>query len=96
MTTTNYALYFAQPLCGVCEQLAPQLEELFARRYPLLTFEQIVMREQVERSASHQVFVAPALLVFFDGKEMLRFARHFSLYEVEQSLDRLYQLYYDA
>jgi hypothetical protein len=45
-----------------------------------------------EIAAQHSVFVEPTILVFFDGRETIRKSRHFSIDELEMSIERPYSI----
>jgi hypothetical protein len=53
----------------------------------------VVSREHVPQLAAQLgVFVFPALIVWFAGKETSRFVRHFSLGSVAEAIERPYGL----
>lgn len=88
----HYARYFTSPGCGVCHSLKPQLAALFARKFPELNWEVVDVAESPDKAASYQVFTVPVLVIEVDGKPFLRFVRNFSLHEVEEKVERLYNL----
>lgn len=86
------ALYFSSINCGVCVALKPKIEQLLIKEYPLMVFQEIKSNESPEIAAYFRVFSAPTLLVFFDGKEFLRNVRNMSIIELEQKLNRPYNM----
>ncbi|MFY0672919.1 MAG: thioredoxin family protein [Bacteroidia bacterium] len=90
----NKVLYFRSPGCGVCVDLKPKVKQLINTRFSKLEFELVDISTTPEIASKHTVFTAPTVLVFFDGKETLRFARHMSIGEIEEKVGRLYELYF--
>lgn len=90
----NKVLYFTSPGCGVCVDLLPKVEHLVQEEFPKMQFERIDISESPKAAADHQVFAAPTVLVFFEGKETHRFVRNLALPDFESKLRRLYALYF--
>lgn len=90
------ALYFSAPGCGVCSVLKPRLQALFAGRFPQLEWLEVDSAARPELAAQAQVFTIPTLVVYLDGREALRRARHFSPAEVEEALERPYGFLFDT
>lgn len=83
-------VYFAGKTCGVCQVIRPQVETLATSlSIPLRIFD---VESKPAISAQHRVFSLPTLLIFTDGREAKRFARHFHMSEVEQTIRRLHRL----
>lgn len=82
-------LYFSNKACGVCVVLYPKLEELIRFEYPFASIEYIDATANQELCGTHSVFTVPTLLLFEDGKETMRWCRHFSLDQIAQKLDRI-------
>lgn len=88
-------LYFAGADCGVCKVMEPKLRALLAARFPRIAFGRIATEQAMELAAQLSVFALPTLLVFFDGRESLRYARNFSLAEVARDIERPYGLFFE-
>ncbi|MCL3781622.1 thioredoxin [Prolixibacteraceae bacterium JC049] len=82
-------LYFSTPKCSVCHVLYPQLEQLISTNYSQFKLKHIDATQQPQLAAQNQVFTAPVLIIFIDNKEQQRFARHFSIQQVDAYLHRL-------
>lgn len=88
----NKAIYFKGENCGVCAALLPKIEAHFLENYPLLKFEIIPVETSPKIAAQFNVFTIPVLIILFDNKEHFRFVRNFSAIEIDQKLNRTYQL----
>lgn len=86
------AFYVSTENCNVCIPLRVKVENFFTSNYPQVNL--IMMRsERYPRwSAEHSVFSAPMLIIFADGKEVMRFGRNISFQELAEKLDRLIEL----
>jgi len=80
-------LYLSRDDCGVCSALRPKVEELLTR-YPGVKSWFIDLDEFPLAAGRYTVFTVPAVLVFVRGKETVRFARYFSIDELDDSLRR--------
>lgn len=89
---TAVAVYFSAPNCGVCHALRPKVEELFSDKFPATRFIHIEVDKSPGVSADYGVFSAPTLLVFFEGKEFLRKVRLMGIQELQEKIERPYQM----
>lgn len=87
-------VWFTQPDCGVCTVLWPRVRELVRDEFPRLRLARVDSRATPDVAARCAVFTVPTLLLFFDGRESLRLARHFGLDELRRGLERPYGLYH--
>lgn len=83
-------LYITMPNCSVCQGLQPQMEELFAN-YPQIKTRTIDASEVTEIAGKFNVFTAPVLLLFVEGKEYIREARIVHTDAFEKKVARVYQ-----
>jgi thioredoxin 1 len=88
------ALYFAGADCGVCQVLEPRVRDLLRESFPRIAFGRVATEQATELAAQQGVFAVPTLLIFFDGRESFRYARNFSLGEVERDLARPYNMFF--
>lgn len=84
--------YFSTEVCNVCKVLKPKVEELITKKFPNIKLTYIKSDVLPEVAAQNQVFTAPTLLVFFDGREYIRKSRNIGLSELEKEIDRLYSM----
>ena len=88
-------VYFAGADCGVCQVLEPKVRTLLAESFPRIVFGRVATEQATELAAQLSVFAVPTLLVFFDGRESFRYARNFSLGEVERDVARPYAMFFE-
>lgn len=84
-------LVFTTPDCGVCNALKPKVAEL-AERYPRLAVRYVDVEESPEAAGQYGVFVVPVFLLFVQGRETVRLARHFGMHELEGPVARYAEL----
>nr|WP_297789401.1 thioredoxin domain-containing protein [uncultured Allomuricauda sp.] len=82
-------IYFTGKNCGVCKVLKPKLLEAVQENYPKVNIRVVDVEEEVEFTGQSMVFTLPVVIIKADNKEMYRFARSFSVYEVLDKLKRL-------
>lgn len=87
-----FLAYFSSKACSVCHVLKPKVEELIQQKFPKIKFAAVNVDEKADIAAQYQVFTAPTLLVFFDGREYIRKSRNIGLSELEQEIERLYAM----
>lgn len=91
-TEAAVGVYFSSPNCGVCHALKPKVEELFSNEFPAIKFVHIEIDKSPGISGEYGVFSAPTLLVFFEGKEFLRKVRLMGIQELQEKIERPYNL----
>ena len=88
----SFVLYVTDDMCNVGESVAPKLEKLIAEQFPKLAIYQTYISQTPELASQLSVFVAPTILVYFEEKLYIQKSRAFSLNELEQEIDRYYQM----
>ena len=86
--------YFSTKSCSVGEALQPKVAALIQEKYPKIKLFDIDLNFSPKTSAHYNAFVEPTILVFFDGKEFIRKSRNFSIFELEEAIERPYKLIY--
>ncbi|MDH5785644.1 MAG: thioredoxin family protein [Chromatiales bacterium] len=89
------ALYFAGANCGVCQVLEPKVRSLLSESFPRVAFARVATEQATELAAQQSVFAVPTLLLFFDGRESFRYARNFSVGEIERDITRPYSMMFE-
>lgn len=84
-------LYFGSNSCSVCNVMKPKVQELL-RDYPKIIGYQVDVEKSLEISAAYSVFTIPAILVYAEGKEIIREARHISMQDLDSKIDRFYNM----
>ena len=81
-------LYISRPNCSVCHGLLPQVEELL-KQFPSIVTIHADADEIPEIAGEYSIFTVPVVLVFVDGKEMVRKARFVPIGELEEQLSKI-------
>lgn len=81
-------VYISQPACSVCHGLKPQIEELL-ETYPEVKAMHLDATEIPEVSGAFQVFTVPVVLVYSEGRELIREARFVPVGELDYQLNKL-------
>ena len=84
--------YFSTDVCNVCKVLKPKVEELIQREFPEIKLAYIKSDLLPEVAAQNQVFAAPTILIFFDGREYIRKSRNIGVGELQNEIARPYSM----
>lgn len=87
-------LYISRPNCGVCQALLPKVETLL-EDFPEIRAAYINADYVEEIAGRLSIFTVPVLLLFVDGKEVLREARFVHLDQLQDKLEKIYSLTVD-
>lgn len=83
-------LYITMPNCSVCHGLLPQIEAMF-EQYPNIVTRTIDASEVQEIAGRLQIFTAPVLILFVEGKEYLREARFVQTAKLDEQIAKVYE-----
>lgn len=78
--------------CGVCHAVLPQVREMLTA-YPEVKVIKVDADKVPAVAGAFSVFTVPALLLFVEGKEMVRKARFVVMSELEQQIAQLVENY---
>lgn len=84
-------LYVSRTNCGVCHVILPQLKELL-KEFPLIQLGHINADEVEEIAGKLSIFTVPALLLFVDGKEIIREARFVQIQSLHERISKVYNM----
>lgn len=84
--------YFSTDACNVCKVLKPKVEELIQKEFPKVKLAYVKSDVLPDVAGQHQVFAAPTILVFFDGREFIRKSRNIGIDELRREIGRPYSL----
>lgn len=84
-TKKPFILYFWSEDCGVCNSMGITLEE--TKENIDIPIYKINIKEDNKISAQNLVFTVPTILVFYDGKEVLRESRYIDFNNVKKVLE---------
>jgi thioredoxin-like negative regulator of GroEL len=85
-------LYFYNDDCPPCLSLRPKVEKMIEESFPRMKLYFANSKQYPEIPASYSVFANPTLITFFDGKETKRFSKYVSIPELEQAIERYYEM----
>ncbi len=85
-------VFFSDASCNVGDALSPKLQNLLDEKYPLVDFLEINVEMIPEARGEFNIFVIPSVLVYFDGRETIRMARHVNVSELDRQMERIYNL----
>jgi len=86
-------IYFGSDTCSVCVDMKPKVEKIL-ERYPKIKAVEVEIDKSVKLSTNYNIFTIPAILLFIDGKESIREARHISMEDLGQKINRYYNLFF--
>lgn len=89
---TALLAYFSTDICSVCKVLKPKVEELITAKFSQIKLAYIKSDKLPEVAAQNQVFAAPTLLIFFEGREYIRKSRNIGIGELEREIERPYSM----
>ena len=84
--------YFSTENCNICKVLKPKIAELIQTEFPKIKLIYIKSDILPEVAAQNQVFAAPTILVFFEGKEYIRKSRNIGISELQKEIERPYSM----
>lgn len=84
--------YLSTPQCNVCKVLKPKVIELLKSDFPEIKFIYIDLNESKEIAGQLSVFAVPTILIYFDGKEIIRASRNISIEQLSEQIERYYKL----
>ncbi len=85
-------VFFSDESCNVGDALSPKLQALLKEHFPEMRFLEINVQMIPAARGYFNIFVIPSVLVYFDGRETLRYARHINVSQMAPEIDRVYDL----
>lgn len=84
-------LYISKTNCSVCHALLPKVKEII-ENYPKIQSAYINIDDIPSLAGHLSIFTAPVLILYVDGKEILREARFVHLDEFQKKVEKIYML----
>lgn len=84
--------YLSTNTCCACKVLKPKIEELI-KKYPNAKIIEVQAQKSVDIVAQLSMFMFPSIILYIDGKEVLREAKYISVVELEKIIDRYFNIY---
>jgi thioredoxin 1 len=88
-------LYFSNDSCSVCKVLRPKVAELLRDQFPLMASHYVDTEKSPVIPGQFGVFTIPTILIFFEGREQVRYSRNISMHQLEDALSRPYNLLFE-
>ncbi len=85
-------LYFSNMQCSVCNSLRVKVNDYFNETDRYIKIIEIPVEEFQEIAARFMIFSTPVIILYILGKESIRMAGNFSLYELDEKIKRLKDL----
>lgn len=86
-------IYFSTNTCSACSALKPKVKELVKDYEKMMKMIEIKADESIQIASQLNIFMLPAILLYIDGKEVLRESKYISIMELKEKLNRYYNLY---
>lgn len=84
-------LYFTGLDCGACEAIKFKVDNI-VKDYDKIFAMELSGEEHLDIAAHFNVFSLPLLILYTEGKEVLRYGRSIDLLDFEKTIDRYYSL----
>lgn len=84
-------IYLSRPACGVCTAIKPKLLKVL-NQFPEIQSAYINMDKIPESAGQFSIFTIPGILLYIDGKEMIREARYIAMDDIESRIKRYYEM----
>lgn len=91
---TMNLLYFGNTTCGVCVDLKPKIKDML-EKYPQIEFMEVDVNQSVKLAADFSIFTIPVVIVYAEGKEVIREARYLSVADIDSRIERYYSMLFD-
>ncbi|MBR0600291.1 thioredoxin family protein [Sinanaerobacter chloroacetimidivorans] len=84
-------LYFSSQNCSVCVGLLPKIKELL-KKYSKIAYAKVEIDEVQLTVGKYSVFTVPTVIMFIESKEIIRQSRFISIIELQEKIERFYNL----
>mgnify|MGYP003624453698 CR=1 FL=1 len=88
----SFFVYLSSPNCGVCQVLKPKLMRMLADKYSKIIACQVDTAAHPDIAAQLGFYTNPSFIIYLNGQEYIRRSRSISLQELDESLERPYNL----
>ncbi len=84
-------LYFSSKDCNVCKALLPKIEKLF-NIYNKIKLAKVEIDKVQLAAGEYSIFTLPVIILYIEGKETIREARFISISELQNKIERFYEI----
>jgi len=88
---TMAMIYFSSEGCNVCGGLLPKIKEMLIK-FPEIKISKVRVDKFTQAAGQYSIFTLPGILVYIEGKEIIREARFISVEMLENSIERYYNM----
>lgn len=88
-------VYFFNNSCAPCVSLRPKVGELLEKSFPQMKFITIDAEKNQSLAAQYSIFASPTLIIFLDGKEYRRESKYISIPQLQDTIDRPYNMIFE-
>ncbi|MDA3958893.1 co-chaperone YbbN [Oceanispirochaeta sp.] len=86
-----HLFYLSRPACGVCSVVKAKVIEML-QSFPEIKSYYINLDLVPEAAGQFSIFTIPGILLYAEGKEIIREARYLSISDLERQISRPYEL----
>ncbi len=83
-------LYVSNNSCSVCGVMKQKIESLLKEYYPELELTEVKIDENPFLKGELMIFSVPAVLIYYEKKEVYRKAGYLDVTEIDSILERIY------
>jgi len=80
-------LYFSSDGCNVCDDVLPMIEELL-KEHSKIVSGHVEIQNIPSVASVFGIFTIPAIIIFLEGKEIVRQARYINFIELKEQIQR--------
>jgi len=80
-------LYFSSEGCNVCNDVFPMIEELL-KEHSKIVSGHVELHNIPSVASVFGIFTIPAIIIFLEGKEIVRQARYINFIELKEKIQR--------
>ena len=95
-TEKGVLLYFSSESCSVCKVLKPKVAVMLQEKFPRIHARYVDIEKSPVISGQFRIFTIPTILIFFDGKEQVRYSRNIGMQQLEASISRPYSMVFES
>ncbi len=88
-------IYFYSDKCAPCISLRPKVYQLVTDRFPKIKLVYVNAEKAPHITAHFGIFANPTLLIYFDGREYKRESKYISIPQLEQEIERPYNMIFE-
>lgn len=87
----SFLIYFSAKNCGICTTVWPKIASLFEGKFSKIKIFKVDTQKYQDINTQYGIFTNPSIIIFINGKEVLRQARIINLKDIETKISRIYK-----